>query len=121
MSTSKELSVEVVKHDAVVALAHCGLDPVEKLARYALGDVVSLGLMTREELEAEAEYDEDGLLVMPSGRDRALNVIPPRIRVDALKELAQYVYAKKVKGEPDFADIEDPIQIYIPDNGRGRP
>ena len=109
----QEITKEVIE-----SLRDCGCDPIVELARYALGDVVSLGLMTQEELEAEAEYDIDGNALAPSGRDRALKLIPPKMRMEASKELAQYEYAKikpSERGSP--SDVEG-IVFYMPDNQR---
>jgi hypothetical protein len=82
--------------DPLVVCKRVGVDPIEILALFAKGDVVRLGLMTKEEFEDEGKYDTrlKRWIRLP-GRLKALDVIPANERRDSAKELAPYVYPKK--------------------------
>ena len=102
-------------------LAKKGLDPIDILAMYAEGDVVGLGLMTKEDLEEEEIYDEDGRVIQKSGVAIAAELIPPKLRQESAKELAQYLHAKK-RGEDKGLDQDNTTGtvLYMPDNGRAQ-
>jgi len=112
-------SIEITQ-EVIAKLQELGHDPLVEMARYAIGDVVGLGFMTQDEFDAEDEYDEDFMLLTRSGRSRALELIPPKLRAEMSKELAGYIHRKlkpndKALGE----DIEaNGMVFYLPENGR---
>lgn len=93
------------------------MDPVRLLRMYAEGDVVGLGLLSQEEYDADEVYDLDGNIIEPSGKVKALNLIPPKMRADILKDLLQYLHAKKSKDDAGPVS-KNPVSFYIPANGR---
>jgi len=95
-----------------------GCDPLAILAKAATGDVVGLGLLSQEEYDEEEIYDGDGLIETLSGADKALLLIPMKTRIEAAKELAGYVYAKKKAGEQGSATKVGGTLFYLPDNNR---
>lgn len=107
-----------------MALKAEGIDPFEIMARFASGDVVALGYMTREEFEKPAQEiaTPHGTQYRASGRDHALNLIPPNMRFNAAKELASYLKPKLqaiAYTDKYGTPINNPVVIYVPDNGRG--
>ena len=107
-----------LSESVLLSLAKSGCHPIVQMARFALGDVVGLGLMTEEELRAQPIFDPDGLLLQKSGRDRALEILPVKVRFDANKELATLVYAKPT-GKTGTGEVGAvPVHFYLPDNGR---
>lgn len=88
-------------------------------AMYATGDLVALGLMTQEELEEEAIYDENGRKMKPSGAEMAMRLIPPRLRAKVASDMIPFFLAKK-KEKEEKKDTEDKpiVHFYIPENGR---
>src|SRR5260221_248514 len=79
-------------------LERIGCDPIVLLAMYALGDAVTLGLMTKAEYEADAELVCDKgttYVVKSSGISRAAVLIPPALRAKCAMELAKYVLPKR--------------------------
>jgi len=122
----EEISTKVpikglVTTDLVAALKAADCDVLLQLAYYARGDVVSLGLMTKEELEEDAEFNDVGQVLKQSGRDRALFLIPPRIRAKALMELAPYIVPRKKDEMKEAGRQAAKVTFYIPENGRGVP
>lgn len=104
-------------------------DPIRNLEMYAEGDAVGLGFMTRK------EFDDPGLVkktksgsivVRPSGRQIALELIPPAMRFAAEKELGPYRESKRASittlqgpdGQPLKAGPR--VTIVLPDNGRSK-
>lgn len=102
-------------------LAQLGCNPIEGMALIAIGDVVRLGYMTEEELREPARFDKHGHVIRQSGMERALEYVPPGIRLMAYKELAQYVYSKRVAvqhSNPDGTPLQAAVVVHLPPNGR---
>lgn len=98
-------------------------NPIDQMRMLASGDVVGLELMTQEEYDEEAEFDIDGIQIAESGKDRAVKLIPVRIRAQMSSELAKYTYHQKKAVEDDDAEVGDKthIHVYVPANGRDQP
>lgn len=115
----REISADELTKELILQLAQSGCHPIVEMARYALGDVVGLGLMTQEELDQDAIYDYDGELIQKSGKERSLELLPVKVRFDANKELAQYVWSKaKDSDERNTEDAMERVVYNMPDNGR---
>lgn len=78
------------------------MDPLEVLMMFAAGDWQGLG------------YDNSVYhMEKPDGSIKMGYVIPPELRMNAAKEAAQYIYAKKKQEEPkddgsiDVTSLED--------------
>ena len=94
------------------------VDPEELLAFVITGDVVSLGLMSQEELDQDAIYNGDGICVKQSGREKAREILDSKIRAKAIVDALPYLRSKKNDGvKKDEEEVEAAI-LYIPDNGR---
>jgi hypothetical protein len=113
--------------DVAYKLQKLGVDPIVVLALFAVGDVVSLGMMTKAEYAASAELHRDAktgltVIIAKSGMQRSLDIIPPKCRLDAAESLAQYVYPKRASMSHQNADGSPLRQAYVvleaPDNGR---
>lgn len=121
VAPSSELVDKVIGTDLIAALTAMDCDVLQQLAMYAKGDVVRLGLMTKDELEGEAEFNDMGFCVKESGREKALHLIPPRIRAKALMELTAYIVPKKKEAsKPDGPPVAS-VKFYLPENGRDKP
>ncbi len=104
------------------ALGRLKLDPIAEMIMYAKGDVVGLGLMSQAELDAEEEFNAEGVRVRKSGHEIALELIPPSLRAKMAAELISFHFPRKKAEEPKTQnDEEPPIQVYLPDNGRTSP
>jgi hypothetical protein len=107
-------------------LVRMTVDPEELLAMVMMGDVVGLGLMSQEELDAEAIYNTDGIPLKPSGRDIARSMMDGKIRLKAICEAIPYLRAKKADksalpgSSAPGTEGEERVNIYIPDNGRSK-
>ncbi len=115
--------------DVATRLEAIGCDPITILALIACGDAVALGLMTKEEFEADAEIQNiKGLSVVVrcSGLRLSAALLEPRDRQRAAAELASYVWPKRQAvsiSNPDGSAVQSlPPQIIVtmPDNGRGK-
>lgn len=92
---------------------------IKEMVRYALGDVVGLGLMSQSEFDATEELDEDENVVRMGGRARALEMIPAIVRAKMLSEVAPYFLAKKGTASTGPVGIPPKKVIFkVPDNGR---
>src|SRR5580700_1313590 len=61
---------------------------MRQMAMVAMGDVVGLGYMTRQEFLQEADDDaETGKCLQPSGQMMAMKLIPPRLRAKMMGDL----------------------------------
>lgn len=116
--------------DVATRLEEMGCDPITILGLIACGDCVSLGLMTQEEFEADAEIEViKGMrvIVKSSGLARSAQILEPRDRQRAAAELASYVWPKRqavTVSNPDGSSLNGPapqITVIMPDNGRGAP
>jgi hypothetical protein len=105
-------------------LSALGIDVFAVMAYFAAGDVVSLGYLTKAELEQPERIvlTANGPSVRPSGLSQAIGLIPPKLRLDAAKELGSYLKPKlqavayvDSKGN----ELKHPVVIYLPSNGRG--
>ncbi len=108
-------------------LAEVGCDPIKGMAMIAEGDVVKLGYMTVEELNAEARMEQNPktgrwYVIQPSGMQRALELVPPFLRAKMHAELSQYIVprlAHQTMSNPDGTNLEGVVaQFYLPSNGR---
>lgn len=111
-----------IRVDAVMAkLKKLKCDPIEGLAKIAMGDVISLGLMSKKELDTPAWTSKDGIEFSPSGKEKAEKLIPVKVRADCYMELLRYIAPslKTVDAETGDSTDKTVVQIYIPDNGRG--
>lgn len=115
--------------DVATRLEELGVDPITILALFAAGDVVSLGLMTQEEFDAEAEVENvkgAAVIIKSSGLERAARILEPRERRQAASELASYVWPKRqavTVSNPDGTNLQagaPQIIVTMPDNGRGK-
>jgi hypothetical protein len=110
--------------DVALKLQHLNVDPITIIALFAVGDVISLGFMTKEEYRADAEVRViNGLkvVVAQSGKQRGLQHIPPKLRLDAAQCLAEYVYPKRAAVthmNPDGSNLGAGVTLLLPDNGR---
>lgn len=114
--------------DVAMRLEEIGCDPITLLALYALGDVVTLGYMTKEEYLAKGEMirnkQGDAIIIQRSGMSRAAEYIPASIRTKCASELASYVWAKRSAVQfinADGTDRKDTVPIctvVLPDNGK---
>lgn len=100
-----------------------GCDPFSIMARIAMGDVVGLDLMTGDELAKPGkEFTFGGrTIIIPSGRQKAIEMIPPSARFLAAKELAQYCKPKLASTtflDKDGQAVTPQLVFYTPDNGR---
>jgi len=100
-----------------------GCDPFAIMARIAMGDVVGLDLMTADELAKPAKEFTFGekRIFIPSGRHKAIDLIPPMARFLAAKELAQYCKPKLAATtflDKEGKTITPQLVFYTPDNGR---
>ncbi len=94
-------------------------DPlIREMAKYAVGDVVALGLMSQEQFDELEEYDEDGNVVRQSGRMRALEMLPAKVRAQVLCDITPYFLAKKGTGATNTGGPKPKVTFYIPENGR---
>jgi hypothetical protein len=99
-----------------------GFDPIETMCYFAMGNVVKLGLMT------QAEFDKPGrnisvggkLVHLPSGKDKALELISVNLRANMASDIANYAYPKRAAVQMVDADGNTTPQIvlYVPENGR---
>src|SRR5580700_10478430 len=84
--------------DVALRLEKLNVDPITIIALFAVGDVISLGFMTKEEYRAQAQVENIkgiSVIVQRSGKQRSMDFIPPKIRLDAAQCLAEYVYPKR--------------------------
>lgn len=100
-----------------------GCDPFAIMARIAMGDVVGLNLMTEAELAKPAKQLTFGTktITTPSGRQIAIDLIPPGTRFLAAKELAQYCKPKLASTQfldKDGKTMTPQVVFYTPNNGR---
>lgn len=100
-----------------------GFDPIRFLVWAAKGDTVKMGLMTQAEYDkVRVETKIRGMdpIVQPSGRDRALEMLPPLLRCRMAQDLALYTYAKRapVVITSEGNEAAQPILVYLPSNGR---
>jgi hypothetical protein len=126
-----EGSKAFVVHQAEMLANEMGMDPFEILSRFAMGDVVGLGMMTQKELDEKQQVIRVGSKVKVTrvaGKQRAWQLIPASLRFDASKELLPYLYAKKVaeasKPTKPGDGPENPqkrVVIVLPSNGRHAP
>lgn len=107
-----------------------GCDPFAIMAAFAVGDAVKLKLISRERRDSAGGCkfvkDPRTLLVttqrVPSGAELELDLIPPKVRFDAAKELAGYCRPKLAATTFLGADgkvATSNVIVYVPDNGRG--
>jgi hypothetical protein len=101
------------------------MDPFEIISRYAIGDVVGLGMMTQEELDYPGQKDrKTGKWLRRPGKAVAWDLISSNVRFDAAKELLPYLYAKKQAITISDGKSDDPstakrrVVIHLPSNGR---
>lgn len=113
--------------DVEKMLLDMGCNPLEGMARIALGDVVKLGYMTEAELEEEAVIEVVNgkvRVVRPSGMERALNYVPPMLRAKMYAELSRYFAPQRAAVTHSNADGSNlamqAVQFYLPDNGRSK-
>jgi hypothetical protein len=105
-----------------------GVDPFHIIAMIANGDCVALGWMTQEEFDAVAHFGKDSqgrkFVMRASGREMALGLTPPGMRLKAAVELAAYIHGKKsvvTVQNPDGSGVGSNVAVTIvklPDNGR---
>lgn len=100
-----------------------GFDPIRYLVWAAKGDTVKMGLMTQEEYDRprkETKIRGMDPIVQPSGRDQALEMLPPLLRCRMAQDLALYTYAKRapVVITNEGNEAAQPILVYLPSNGR---
>ncbi len=114
---ARELKDDLIRK----CLERVGCDPVEGMARIALGDVVALGYMTKKELAAPARFNKYGQVVERAGTQRALAYVPPSLRFMCFKELVNYLHAKRAhvaltdgQGDP----LKASVVVHLPSNGR---
>lgn len=117
LTIRQEAEISRIGEDVLIQLKESGVNPVSLLAMYALGDVVGLGLLSQEEFDEEEVYNEDGFVVQKSGKDKALDLIPPKMRYDAARDLMQYIHVKPT-GDPSGGGGDSGTIFYLPDNGR---
>ncbi len=111
-----------IRATAQEVMDEMGFDPIKQMVMWAEGDVVGLGLMTKEQLDEPARrlkranhwYDE------PSGLEKSYALISTDMRSSMAKELAKYGYSKKpqsveVSGN---AGAAAGVVFYLPQNGR---
>ena len=102
------------------------MDPFEIISRFAIGDVVGLGMMTPEELAFPGLQDrKTKKWIKVPGKVRAWDLIGMSMRFDAAKELLPYLYAKKqnvtiteASKSTDPSKREKRVVISLPHNGR---
>ncbi len=108
-------------------LEECGCDPIHGMAMIAMGDVVKLGYMTVEELNASAVIERNPdtgktYVVRPSGMEMAMTLVPPMLRAKMYAELTQYItprLASTTLQNPDGSAVGGIVaQFYLPSNGR---
>ncbi len=105
-------------------LKRMATDPEELLVMVMVGDVVGLGLMSQEELDAPGTFNLDGLPIQPSGRDMARGILSSKIRAKAIVDAMPYLRAKKSETAtaPGMMNADGTARtfatLYIPDNGR---
>lgn len=77
-------------------LEELGCDPIKLTALYAMGDVVALGMMTQDELDAEAEviHSERSVIRVPSGHELAMESLPASVRQKAAETLLDRLHPK---------------------------
>lgn len=117
----RDIDRGAVIYDRLVATYGC--DPFAIMARIAMGDVVGLDLMTEAELAKPAKQLTFGTKTIntPSGRQIAIELIPPGTRFLAAKELAQYCKPKLASTQfldKDGKAMTPQVVFYAPDNGR---
>lgn len=94
-------------------------DPlIREMAKYAVGDVVGLGLMSQAQYDEDEEFDESGEVIKQSGRQRALGMIPTMIRAKVLCDITPYFLAKKSTTSANGAGPKPKVTIFVPDNNR---
>lgn len=96
-----------------------GADPFKRLLLLAMGDAVSLGLVSKERFEQEEIKDEFGNVIEMSGRELATTLIPLKLQKDALNDVLPYIYASRKPADvaTDEKDSEK-IVFQFPSNGR---
>jgi len=99
-------------------LTALGVDPVSIVARIAAGDVIGLGCMTYDEYCAPATYDLDGTPIVPDGKTKALILLPPKLRLDAAKELLRLIAKPPSQEDLSPSEVGGRVLVYLPDNGR---
>ena len=109
-------------------LLELNVDPFHIIAMIANGDCVGLGWMTQEEYDCAPHFgrDSDGrkIVLRASGREIALGLTPPGMRLKAAMELAAYIHGKKsmvTVQNPDGTAVGSQVAVTIvklPDNGR---
>lgn len=110
--------------EAVEMLARLDCNPLEGMAKIASGDVLALGYMTPKELKEPPTYDRNGRVIRMSGVERALSYVPPMLRAQMYKELAQYVHPKRSQVAHTGADGKNlqmgqaAVVVQLPPNGR---
>lgn len=120
-----ERSKAFIMRQAELMADELRMDPFEILSRYAIGDVVGLGMMTQEELDFPGKKNpRTGQWIIPPGKALAWDLISSNVRFDAAKELLPYLYAKKAsltissKQDSDPSKAEKRVIITLPSNGR---
>lgn len=103
------------------------MDPFEIISRFAIGDVVGLGMMTQAELDEPGRFNRATRkwTILP-GKTRAWQLIGADKRFDAAKELLPYLYAKKQaititdgsKDKSDPTSTKRRVIVHLPSNGR---
>ena len=97
-------------------------DPIETMCLFAMGDVVRLGLMTQVELEKPSRTVLIGKskVQLPSGKQRALDIIPVPLRAGMASDVANYAYPKRsaVSIVDDEGNSVPQVVLYVPENNR---
>lgn len=105
--------------EMTLAIKSGDTDPlVREMTKYALGDVVGLGLMSQAQFDEVEEFDEEGIVIRESGRAKALEMIPTSVRAKMLAEIAPYFLAKKTSTLQSPGEKARKVIFKVPDNGR---
>jgi hypothetical protein len=91
---------------------------VREMGKYAVGDVVGLGLMSKDQFDEQPEFNDEGEVVRESGRDKALAMIPLKIRAQVLCDMTPYFLAKKSTTNANGSGPKPKVTFYVPENGR---
>lgn len=103
-------------------LRSIGCDPIKILGQFAVGDVVGLGLMTKEETEEPEVWGADRkgrpVLLKLSGKERARRMIDSKLREKAAQEVASYTSPKLSAATVTVEAPKGGCVLILPSNGR---
>lgn len=118
-ATTPLLDPRQLLQELMTSMRNGDADPlVREMAKYALGDVVGLGLMSQEQFDEPPQFDEEGMKIVASGREKALELIPVKVRAQVLCDITPYYLAKKSTTNLNGSGPKPKVTFYVPENGR---